>query len=229
MRYIRSNRFVAKLLYFTLSLVFQLAGCSTTVKYLTPYHPSEHKVVLVLLPQGKSGETLGKVLDRLDNPPYRIVSITEEECRLRADLSQLFDKNHGMTPDIACAIAKSVSATLVIFSERGGEGRRSEGGHEMESGEGERGEGGGHRGQGEGGGYGGGHCGHRGGGGEGGGAHRSGASRESQFIVFDAHNSKIVWREMLNSNPSDSDLKGFAKRLVTDTEPKPTSDGSSAR
>jgi len=206
---------------------FSFIGCATHVKYLAPYHPADYKVVVVIIPQGPSGATLGKVLDRLENEPFHVVSMTEEQCQMRSDLSSLFEKGHRITPAIACAIAKSVNASLVIFSNRPGFERHGKGG---EHGEGEgRPEppeggfgGGGPEGgpeSGGGGGFGGGHGshGHRGGGGEG--QPHGKMGMDSQFSIMNVPDAQLLWEEKLDANPSESDLQGFAHRLVTDGIP----------
>ncbi len=94
-----------------------LSGCGGGAVYYAPYHPGEHKVVLVLIPQGKAGTAIGRVLDRLENPPFRVVSIAEEECGLRSETAKLYKLLGRVSPDIASFMAKSVNATLVVYED----------------------------------------------------------------------------------------------------------------
>jgi len=94
-----------------------LSGCGSSVEYYAPYRPTDHQVMLVLIPKGKAETVVSKMLDRLENPPYRIVSIPEEECSYRAETTKLYNLLHRATPAIAKSMAKSVNATLVVFED----------------------------------------------------------------------------------------------------------------
>jgi len=95
--------------------MFLVVGCKTTVLYLAPYHPSEHKVMLVLIPKGKAGTVVGRMLDRIENEPFRIVSIPEEECHLRSEVATTYDLLGRVTADVAIKMAKWENATIVVY------------------------------------------------------------------------------------------------------------------
>lgn len=73
--------------------------------------------MLVLLPRGQGGNVMGRVLDRLDQTPYRIVSIPESECGLRTETEKLYRLLNRANTDIAGAMAKAVNATVVVFED----------------------------------------------------------------------------------------------------------------
>ena len=105
---------VATIVVATLVL-FVFDGCATSVQYYAPYHPSDHKKMLVLIPGGKPGTIVGRLLDRIDDTPFLIVSIPEEECHNLSDAAKTYDLLRRVTKDIAMKMAKSVNATIVIY------------------------------------------------------------------------------------------------------------------
>lgn len=92
-------------------------GCSSGVVFYHSYQPNEHQTLLVLLPKGNGANIIGKVLDHLENPPFRIISLPENECLNHTETEKMYRFIQRVNIPIAIAMAKQVQATLVLFED----------------------------------------------------------------------------------------------------------------
>lgn len=191
-----------------LPIVFLLlfVGCASTVNYLAPYHPSEHKVILILIPDGKAGNAVARVLDRIDNPPFRILSIPEDECKLHSDTEKQYKLVGRITQDIARNMAKSVNATLVVYADPeikkpspkdnpdsppppqpAGSTTQNFGNNSPASSTSTDN------------------------------TQENSPSEDIRLAIFDTRTSTVLWYETLSPTPTESAMKEVAKHLVTDS------------
>ncbi|MCX7835072.1 MAG: hypothetical protein N2450_03255 [bacterium] len=107
------KRKIDLLIYFTVFFF----SCSSGIHYYQSYQPKDYPTLLVLLPKGSGANVIGKVLDRLENPPFRIITFPESECLNRTETEKMYRLIHRVNLPIAITMAKQVQATLVLFED----------------------------------------------------------------------------------------------------------------